>query len=351
MRVSSGQGIALAAQYTGAGSAARWSAQERAQVYQRVMTVPGGSSAGGTPNTEFNDLFLRYVSSVSQFAHRDGQPLVAAAETHRALFHRAAHEASSRLGPLIVSARDARDQWQVIDEVAGLELGGAVNHARFRSMAESGGAILETLALRDNQRDTAPFVDDALLQAADHWIAAACTCGGEMQALAASDPAQRVAAWSQALHQAVGLGDPVTVRHDLRTAKPVALFSGPPGTGKTLAAHWLASSLGRDLYRVDMERAISKYIGETEKNLDAIFEDARSSGAVLLFDEAEALLGKRSEVRDSHDRYANLEVSYLLQRIESHEGLTILASNAGGQIDPDALKRVNAVVAFPVRLR
>lgn len=126
-----------------------------------------------------------------------------------------------------------------------------------------------------------------------------------------------------------------------------ALFSGPSGTGKTMAACVLANELSLDLYRIDLSQAVSKYIGETEKNLRRIFEAASGSGAVLLFDEADALFGKRSEVRDSHDRYANLEVSYLLQAMESYRGIAILTTNQRNALDQAFLRRLRFVVTFP----
>ena len=126
-----------------------------------------------------------------------------------------------------------------------------------------------------------------------------------------------------------------------------ALFVGGSGTGKTLAAEVLANDLRLDLYRIDLAAMVSKYIGETEKNLARVFAGAERSGAILLFDEADALFGKRSEVRDSHDRYANLEVSYLLQRIESYRGLAILTSNLKQAIDTAFQRRLRFVVQFP----
>jgi SpoVK/Ycf46/Vps4 family AAA+-type ATPase len=126
-----------------------------------------------------------------------------------------------------------------------------------------------------------------------------------------------------------------------------ALFAGPSGTGKTLAASVVANALSLDLYRVDLSQAVSKYIGETEKNLHRIFQAATDSGAVLLFDEADALFGKRGEVRDSHDRYANMEVSYLLQAMESYRGLAILTTNMRGALDAAFLRRLRFVVDFP----
>ena len=126
-----------------------------------------------------------------------------------------------------------------------------------------------------------------------------------------------------------------------------ALFVGPSGTGKTLAAEVLAGDLRLDLYRIDLSQVVSKYIGETEKNLRRVFDAAEAGGAVLLFDEADALFGKRSEVRDSHDRYANIEVSYLLQRMEAYRGLAILTTNAKEALDPAFLRRIRFVVSFP----
>ena len=126
-----------------------------------------------------------------------------------------------------------------------------------------------------------------------------------------------------------------------------ALFAGPSGVGKTLAAEVLARELRLDVYRVDLSQVVSKYIGETEKNLRRVFDAADSGGVVLLFDEADALFGKRTEVHDSHDRYANIEVSYLLQRMESYRGLAILTTNFKGAIDQAFLRRLRFVVNFP----
>jgi hypothetical protein len=126
-----------------------------------------------------------------------------------------------------------------------------------------------------------------------------------------------------------------------------ALFAGASGTGKTLAAEVLANELRLDLYRIDLSQVVSKYIGETEKNLRRVFDAAEAGSAVLLFDEADALFGKRSEVKDSHDRYANIEVSYLLQRMEAYRGLAILTTNMKDALDPAFLRRIRFVVQFP----
>jgi SpoVK/Ycf46/Vps4 family AAA+-type ATPase len=125
------------------------------------------------------------------------------------------------------------------------------------------------------------------------------------------------------------------------------LFTGDPGTGKTLSAEVIASLLGLSLCKVDLANIVSKWVGETEKNLDATFQEAEESHSVLFFDEAEALFGKRGEVQSGTDRYANLEVSYLLQRLEACHGLVILASNVKDQIDPAFIRRFQVVVHFP----
>jgi SpoVK/Ycf46/Vps4 family AAA+-type ATPase len=127
-----------------------------------------------------------------------------------------------------------------------------------------------------------------------------------------------------------------------------ALFTGAPGTGKTMAAEVLANALRLSLYRIDLSAVVSKYIGETEKNLRRLFDAAEDGGAILFFDEADALFGKRSEVKDSHDRYANIEVNYLLQRMESYGGLAILATNMKAALDPAFLRRIRFVVNFPI---
>ncbi|MBB4753131.1 ATP-binding protein [Actinoplanes lobatus] len=127
-----------------------------------------------------------------------------------------------------------------------------------------------------------------------------------------------------------------------------ALFTGPSGTGKTMAAGVIAAELDLDLYEIDLAGVVSKYIGETEKNLERIFAAAESAGAVLFFDEADAIFGKRSEVHDAHDRYANLEVAYLLRRMERYDGVAILATNLRENLDDAFLRRLQFVVEFPM---
>jgi hypothetical protein len=126
-----------------------------------------------------------------------------------------------------------------------------------------------------------------------------------------------------------------------------ALFAGESGTGKTLAAEVLARELALDLYRIDLSAVVSKYIGETEKNLKRVFDAAEEGGVLLLFDEADALFGKRSDVKDSHDRYANIEVSYLLQRMEAYQGLAILTTNLKSAVDKAFQRRLRFTVSFP----
>lgn len=127
-----------------------------------------------------------------------------------------------------------------------------------------------------------------------------------------------------------------------------ALFYGPPGTGKTMTACLLGKSTGREVYKIDLSLVVSKYIGETEKNLARVFDQAQRKGWILFFDEADALFGKRSETKDAHDRYANQEVSFLLQRIETFDGIAILASNQKDNIDPAFARRFETIAYFPV---
>lgn len=144
-----------------------------------------------------------------------------------------------------------------------------------------------------------------------------------------------------------------TLLHDWGMKKRIkpgyrALFYGPPGTGKTLTATLLGKYTGKDVYRIDLSRVISKYIGETEKNLSHLFDKAVDKNWILFFDEADALFGKRTDIRDAHDKYANQEVAYLLQRIESYDGLVILATNQRGNIDDAFTRRFQAIIHFPM---
>lgn len=126
-----------------------------------------------------------------------------------------------------------------------------------------------------------------------------------------------------------------------------ALFTGPPGTGKTMAAEVVANGLNLDLYKIDLSQVVSKYIGETEKKLHQIFDEAQSSNSILFFDEADALFGKRSEVKDAHDRYANIEVGYLLQKMEEYDGIAILATNLQQNMDDAFTRRMRFIIEYP----
>jgi hypothetical protein len=154
-----------------------------------------------------------------------------------------------------------------------------------------------------------------------------------------------IAAWvrfRRQVHEEWGFG------HKLSRGKGLnVLFTGPSGTGKTMAAEILAHELSLDLLQIDLSSVVSKYIGETEKNLSAIFREAEQSQALLFFDEADSLFGKRTEMKDAHDRYANIEVNYLLQRVELYEGIVVLATNLQRNIDDAFLRRIKEVVDFP----
>lgn len=162
-----------------------------------------------------------------------------------------------------------------------------------------------------------------------------------------SQRAQLRALVSSVRHRATVLDDWGFAGRPAQGLGRIALFAGPSGTGKTLAAEVLAADLGLDLVRVDLSQVVSKWVGETERHLREVFAAAEDSAAVLLFDEADALFGRRTEVRDSHDRYANLQTGYLLQRLESFRGLAILTTNARSALDPAFTRRLHTVVTFP----
>jgi SpoVK/Ycf46/Vps4 family AAA+-type ATPase len=144
------------------------------------------------------------------------------------------------------------------------------------------------------------------------------------------------------VHRDWGFGDKHTRGKGL-----TVLFTGPPGTGKTMAAEILARELSLNLFQIDLSTVVSKYIGETEKHLSSIFNEAEMTQSLLFFDEADSLFGKRTEVKDAHDRYANMEVNYLLQRIEQYQGLVVLSTNMQRNVDEAFLRRMQEVVEFP----
>ena len=153
---------------------------------------------------------------------------------------------------------------------------------------------------------------------------------------------------SDPLQQIIASVNRVRVQRRSRPEAVTVLFAGPTGTGKIMAAQAIADKLRMNFLRIDLSRVVRKYIGETEKNLDRVFNEAEKSGAVLLLDEADALFGKRSEVRDAHDRYANVDTDYLLQKLEAHAGLVILMTNHKKDIDAAFLRRLRFIVEFPL---
>ncbi|MEU1390959.1 MULTISPECIES: ATP-binding protein [unclassified Nonomuraea] len=218
------------------------------------------------------------------------------------------------------------------------------------------GRIGAALALADNQRLMEPTARPLAL--AD--VAAACRrhLGGRLDGLAVRiDPARD---WRDLVlpedraNQLRAIGD--QVRHHFRVHGDwgfrrggglTVLFSGPPGTGKTMAAEVLAHDLDLDLYKVDLSGVVSKYVGETEKNLARVFQEAWAAHAILFFDEADALFGKRTQVSDAHDRFANIETSYLLQKLDDHDGVVILATNLRQNLDEAFTRRLRFIVEFP----
>lgn len=275
-----------------------------------------------------------------------------------------AHErrGSPRPGAMVIelpmpSAASRRTLWQ---QALGMRLGATPDPAPVEQLAatfELGIAAIETVAAVAGAPDVGP---SAWLPAV--WDACRQQARGQLDQLA-----QRITpktGWdglvvpppiAEALHDLVDQVRHRTLVHETWNMVPegsrgmgiAALFCGPSGTGKTLAAEVIAHELSLDLYRIDLSATVSKYIGETEKNLARIFDAAEAGGAVLLFDEADALFGKRSEVQDSHDRYANIEVGYLLQRMEAYRGLALLTTNLRESLDSAFLRRLRFVLDFP----
>jgi AAA+ superfamily predicted ATPase len=253
-------------------------------------------------------------------------------------------------------------------ETAAFLLAGDDLEARFqvqRLFAPDHWFASEGMLKLEPPKEGAPLLSGRILMARD-WIERFTLGAAHAPAFGADFPARRISTeldWSdvvlaeQAREQIVELED--WVRHGRRLAEEWgmgkrlrpgyrALFHGPSGTGKTLTATLLGKSTGRDVYRVDLSTVVSKYIGETEKNLAALFDRAEQRDWILFFDEADALFGKRTGVKDAHDRYANQEVSYLLQRVEDFDGLIVLASNFRSNMDDAFLRRFSAIIRFPM---
>ncbi len=217
----------------------------------------------------------------------------------------------------------------------------------------------------EEARPGAPLLSGRIVMARD-WVERLTLGSAQTPAFGSAFPARRIHTaleWDDLILEPEVLGrigeleSWVRHRHTLMQAWRMAgrlrpgyraLFHGPPGTGKTLTASLLGKATGREVYRVDLSGVVSKYIGETEKNLAALFDQARNRDWILFFDEADALFGKRTGVKDAHDRYANQEVSYLLQRVEEFDGLVILATNLRANIDDAFQRRFNAIIRFPL---
>jgi hypothetical protein len=375
----------------------RLSEQERADLYARALGVegmPAGASSEVEPNRDFLSLWLRFVSSVALYARQHAvedllAPLTAINARVRDAARALATNASAhgmgltRVGtrlsedvqaaftllrePEIAQAFGARDMWQVIDQLNRDELGGAVKVTRYRTRAQAGSVVLQWLAAHaDALREPAVHIANAspshsdLVQAVEQWLAVSGVqdCGIDelsqpTESPTMTSPPIELPAIARDLLDALGFSAAEPSHDDdAHPCRVVALFHGPSGTGKTLAAHVLAEAMSLPIIRVDLDKVVSKYIGETEKNLDAVFARARETGAILFFDEADALFGKRSEVKEAHDRYANIEIDSLLERIEAHEGIVILVTNQRQHID-DILARerwrklVWRIIRFP----
>jgi ATPase family associated with various cellular activities (AAA) len=248
--------------------------------------------------------------------------------------------------------REQRDLWEALLHAPNPEI-----PARLSSQFNLGTSEIQRIARTATEVGSGP---SELLERA--WDASRATTRARLEALAARIEAR--ATWAQLvlpdaelslLHRVTDqVRARATVYQDWGFARTMnrglginALFAGESGTGKTMAAEVIANELRLDLYRIDLSSVVSKYIGETEKNLKRIFDAAEDGGMILFFDEADALFGKRSEVKDSHDRYANIEINYLLQRIESYRGLAILATNMKTSLDPAFSRRLRFIVQFP----
>jgi len=356
----------------------RMTARERAGFYARALGVPGADAGAGEPNRDFQSLWLRFVVAVSMYVQPRGTgnlevPSTPAKETVREAarvlaVNISAHgggavrgaarklidEAQQMLGllgePELLRAFHARDVWQLIDRVQRQYLGGAINVARYRVLADSGSRIVDWLAdhaeaLRAPRSPGGPIMRDAdLVDAAERWLSASAGArpSKESKLEATASALGERADLSSASRDLVAALDLSGERDGVSAGQRfAALFLGPPGTGKTLAVHVLANALSLPLYRIDLAAVTSRYIGETEKNLAAVFERAEREGWALFFDEADALFGKRSEVGNAHDRYANIGINYLLQRLSDYDGTLILA--ASQRVDVDAALATEAL--------
>ena len=382
-----GDGRAGRALHRFARAGDRLTAADRAGIYAQVLGVPGGESGTAGPNRDFMHLWLRFLAAVSDYAREHGAvrllvPASVANETVRAAAHalaanasrygavaaplmsRLVREAHDALGVLqhaeLLRAFSVRSVWQLIDRVHREHLGRLSHVAQFHAQASASSVVFGWLAGHSAvfsgrvARGVGQRGDARLVEAVEALLA---TGSGDVPE---APPGAPMAHGSRrearlAAHELLRALD-LSAEYDRGAAMHglTVVFQGLPGTGKTLAAHVLAQALSMPLYRVDLATVAGKYIGETEKNLDALFERAQRAGALLLFDEADALFGRRSEVRDAHDRYASAVVDDLLRRIAAHEGPLLLT--VGTEVNVDAAPAADAwrrrrwrVLRFPPR--
>jgi hypothetical protein len=373
----------------------RLSEAHRRNVYARAFGVPGGDAGARGPNREFDALWLRFLASVADYASTARPetllwPRSAANVRVRRSSHAIAvnltqhcggetrtealalHEATdSQMRVLrdrqLLQAYGARDLWQVVEGVNQSQLGGAVSTARVRSLARAGATILAWLAtwadgqgssLSDAAGPDEPSNDD-LVAAVSEWLEVTGVSAHDVMLEARGEsrftPAAQSASDNGAQATLSQRFDPSVQRaiQDVIVAARAegrgvgVLFHGPAGIGKTVAAHLTATALVRELFTVHLTEVVSKFIGETEKNLDRVFDEAEGAGAVLLLDEADALFGKRARAAQVHD--ANAQGAYLLQRIEDFRGLAILEARELAGIDESLLRSFRAVIPFVSR--
>jgi hypothetical protein len=395
------RGPVVQALATYAFDSTRLTEAQRRNIYARVFGASGGDAGAPGPNREFSALWRRFAASAAHYArdarpatlqwprtaanvwvrrdanalalnlsrHCTGEAFTAAQELHRAT------DAQLRLlrDPQLLTAFGQRDHWQVIDRVNRQYLGGSADTGRVRTMARTGSTIIAWLAtwadgtvgsFSDSADADEPSNDD-LVGAVNEWLAGAgmtvdVAWRDTFGARAPSPPDVRAGdtepvAPSQSTTSLHVFEAPVQRALDALAAaaragtRVSALFRGPAGSGKTLAAQRLAGALARDLFHVHLSQIVSQHVGETEKNLDRVFAQAESSGSVLLFDEADALLGERAGANHGSDRYASAEAAYLLQRMEEFPGVAILEANLDAPIDESLLHDLRAVIGFSAR--
>ena len=369
----------------------RLSTLERQHLYARTFGAPGGAAVEGEINLDFNDLWLRFISSVAEFARQQSavgalrpallaQPNVRRAATALAAnlsrhgsdsanvaakqLHRTIEQLLQLLqAPEVSKALGVNSMWDLIDHINRQHLGGPVDIERARMLAKAGMHIMTWLAghVADLQVTPGPAAGSAktrlpdadLMATVDQWLKA-----GGMQATAAGQGAQSVESplatlpFVQLPTLAAEVFEAVNrVDADARSRPGgvCVLFHGPGGAERTLAAQMLATRLARDLYRVDLSDAASHTSGETEKILARAFKKARETGAVLLLDEADALFGKRPDARDASDRSVNEAAGHLLQQIDAYGGLVLVATSSKPALDGAFLRRLRHMIDFPAR--